>query len=97
MRSIEPRTLMFITKSNPRRSKGSPCRSMILAGLATPAAAMTLPTSFPVPPTHESVPFTAFAMLSVLETSVVKNLILCSQRSLARAFPRSSFMSRMDT
>ena len=72
-RSTLPRTFTPITKSKPFMSNPSPCLSMILAGVETPAAATTPPSSLPVSLIHWMVSLTAEAIESVSETSAVKN------------------------
>ena len=68
-----------------------------LLGFATPAAATTPPSSFPVCFVHSTDPFTAAAMLSLLETSVRKNFSLSVPISWIKNSPSSSFLSSTET
>ena len=95
-KSMEPRTLTFMTKSKPARSKGSLLRSRILAGLETPAAAMMPPSSLPVSRIHDMLPWTAEAMLEVSETSVWKKRV-AGPSSWVSAWARSALRSRIAT
>lgn len=69
---------------------------MIFAGLETPAAATTPPSSRPVCWIQVRVPWTAVAMLALEETSVGKKRARAGGRSWTRESPLGALRSRME-
>ena len=67
------------------------------AGVETPAAAITPPSSLPVSLDQARAPLTAVAMLSVSKTFVSKNLVFPPQISFTNSWASSTSISRMAT